>query len=137
MRRGVGLAAIRREMDRAERTGAPFALAFVDTVGLKAINDSKGHAAGDRVLRDVAGCIEQTLRRYDIVTRVGGDEFVFTLAATTIPQAEARCAQIAARLEGRASGAAMTVGLAALLKGDSSAQLIDRADQAMIASRRQ
>jgi diguanylate cyclase (GGDEF)-like protein/PAS domain S-box-containing protein len=135
MRRRVGLAAIRREMARAERTGEPFVLAFVDTVGLKAINDTEGHAVGDRVLRDVADCISETLRRYDLVTRVGGDEFVFTLAETSIPQAEARYAQIAKCLAKRSNGAAMTVGLAALVKGDTLAQLVDRADQAMIASR--
>jgi diguanylate cyclase (GGDEF)-like protein/PAS domain S-box-containing protein len=136
MRRRVGLAAIRREMDRAERTGEPFVLAFVDTVGLKLINDTEGHAVGDRVLRDVADCITETLRRYDLVTRVGGDEFVFTLAETSVPQAEARYAEIAKCLARRSNGAGMTVGLAALVKGDSLAQLVDRADQAMITSRR-
>lgn len=136
MRRRVGLAAIRREMDRAERTGETFVLAFVDTIGLKAINDTEGHAVGDRVLRDVASCISETLRRYDLVTRVGGDEFVFTLAETSIPQAEDRYHQIVKALARRSSGTGMTVGLATLVKGDSVAQLVDRADQAMIASRR-
>lgn len=136
MRRRVGLAAVRREMDRAERSGEPFVLAFVDTVGLKVINDTEGHAVGDRVLQDVASCITTTLRRYDLITRVGGDEFVFTLSEASIPQAEVRCRHIAECLASRASGAGMAVGLAALVKGDSLGQLIDRADQAMIASRR-
>ncbi len=136
MRRRIGLAAVRREMDRAERSGDTFVLAFVDTVGLKAINDTEGHAAGDRVLRDVASSITSTLRRYDLVTRVGGDEFVFTLAETTASQAESRCGRIGELLAGSASGAAVTIGLATLVKGDSVAQLVDRADQAMIAARR-
>ena len=62
MRRNVGLAAIQREMDRSERDGVLLVLAYVDIVGLKAINDTRGHSAGDRMLQDVAGCITNDLR---------------------------------------------------------------------------
>ncbi|HEV7770818.1 MAG TPA: HD domain-containing phosphohydrolase [Solirubrobacterales bacterium] len=137
MRRRVGLAAVQREMDRAERTGELLVLAFVDTVGLKAINDTQGHAAGDRVLQDLAGCLTDGLRSYDTVTRVGGDEFVCTHSGQTIAQAEARYEEISHRLAGRPSGARMRVGLAMRQKGDSLAELVDRADQEMIGSRRQ
>jgi len=136
MRRRVGLAAIQREMDRAERTGELLVLAFIDTVGLKAVNDTKGHGAGDRVLKDIAGCITDDLRSYDLVTRVGGDEFVCTMSGQTIAQADLRYQQIALRLGERPSAAQFTVGLAARQKGDSIDELIDRADQAMIGARR-
>jgi diguanylate cyclase (GGDEF)-like protein len=136
MGRRVGLAAVQREIDRSERSGETLVLAFVDTVGLKAINDSQGHAAGDRVLQDVAGCITDDLRSYDLVTRVGGDEFVCTLSGQSVAQAGARYEKMALRLAERASGARMTVGLAALESGDSLAELVDRADQAMILARR-
>lgn len=135
MRRRVGLAAVRREMDRAERTGEPLVLAFVDTIGLKAINDTQGHAAGDRALQDVAGCITRDLRSYDLVIRVGGDEFVCTLSGQTITQADARYENMSLRLAEGTSGARITVGLAALETGDSVGELVDRADQAMLGAR--
>jgi diguanylate cyclase (GGDEF)-like protein len=136
MGRQVGLAAVQREMDRSERIGEPMVLAFVDTVGLKAINDTQGHAAGDRVLEDIAGCIADDLRSYDLVTRVGGDEFVCTLSGQSVAEADARYEKISLRLAKGSNGAVMTVGLAALRAGDSLGELVDRADQAMIESRR-
>lgn len=136
MRRRVGLAAVQREIDRAERTGEPLVLAFVDTVGLKAINDTHGHRAGDRVLREVARSITDDLRSYDLVTRVGGDEFVCTLSGQSVDQARERYREISQRLAERSNGASMTVGLAAHQSGDSLEDLIDRADQAMIGARR-
>jgi len=136
MRRRVGLAAVQREMDRAERTGDLLVLAFVDTIGLKAINDTQGHGAGDQVLRDVAGCLTSDLRAYDIVTRVGGDEFVCTHSGQTIAQVDARYEEVSRRLAQRSSGARMRVGVAMRQKGDSLEELVDRADQAMIGARR-
>ena len=136
MRRGVGLAAIEREIARAERTGEPLVLVFVDTVGLKRTNDTKGHRAGDRMLREVADCLTADLRSYDVVTRIGGDEFVCALSGQTVEQARVRCDQISARLTERGNGSSITVGLAAYRKGDSLEALIDRADQAMLAVRR-
>jgi diguanylate cyclase (GGDEF)-like protein len=136
MGRRVGLAAIQREMDRAERSGESLVVAFIDTVGLKAINDSQGHAAGDRALQDVAGCIRADLRSYDLVARVGGDEFVCTLSGQSLAEAGARFEKMAVHLAMGPTGAGMTVGFAALQAGDSLEQLVDRADQAMIGARR-
>jgi diguanylate cyclase (GGDEF)-like protein len=137
MRRGVGLAAVQREMNRAERTGETLILAFVDTVGLKAINDTRGHAAGDKVLQEVAACITHDLRSYDLVARIGGDEFVCTLAGQSIAQAGARYREISTRLAAQANGARITIGFASRLEGDSVGDLVDRADQAMLEDRRQ
>ena len=50
LRRGVGLASLRREVARAHRNGEPLVLAFVDVDGLKAVNDTRGHHAGDLLL---------------------------------------------------------------------------------------
>jgi diguanylate cyclase (GGDEF)-like protein len=136
MRRGVGLAAIEREIARAERTAEPLVLVFVDTVALKRTNDTKGHRAGDRVLREVADCLTTDLRSYDVVTRIGGDEFLCALSGQTVDQARLRCDQIAARLTAHGNGSSITVGLAAHRNGDSLETLVDRADQAMLAERR-
>ena len=136
MGRAVGLAAVRREMDHAERTGEQLVLAFVDTVGLKEINDTWGHGAGDRVLEDVAAGLKEDLRSYDLVARIGGDEFVCTHPGQSAEQVDSRYGELSRRLTAGSTGARMRVGLATLRAGDSLGELVDRADQAMLADRR-
>jgi diguanylate cyclase (GGDEF)-like protein len=61
---------------RAMRSGEPLALIYIDLDGFKAINDTFGHAAGDRVLVGVAERLKNKVRETDLVGRLGGDEFV-------------------------------------------------------------
>jgi diguanylate cyclase (GGDEF)-like protein len=136
LRRHVGLAAIQREMDRTQRTRERLVVAFVDVNGLKSVNDTHGHAAGDQLLCDVARSIMQHLRSYDVIVRFGGDEFVCSLSGQDAAGARDRFQQIAAQLEDTAHGAAFTVGLAERLHDDSLDELIHRADGAMIELRR-
>ncbi len=67
----------RQPTGRRSRDG--FGLLIVDIDGFKALNDSHGHAAGDRVLKAVAGRLASSLRADDAVARWGGDEFVVVL----------------------------------------------------------
>jgi len=67
----IGLA-----MSRALRNGKPFALLYLDIDGLKAVNDTAGHAAGDEFVRAVARALQRALRKRDTIARLGGDEFV-------------------------------------------------------------
>lgn len=78
-RRGF-IEAAERELDRARRYNHPLALAFVDVRGLKGVNDSEGHRAGDRVLKDVASLLRESSRSHDLVGRIGGDELALLLA---------------------------------------------------------
>ena len=64
---------------RARRDGTMVALLFLDLDGLKKINDTLGHGAGDDALRAVAGVIGSTIRESDIAARIGGDEFCILL----------------------------------------------------------
>lgn len=65
-----------QQLKVARRTQTPCCLLFADLDGLKQINDSLGHAAGDKLLMDVAQILKQTFRDSDIAARLGGDEFV-------------------------------------------------------------
>ncbi|MEV4410741.1 EAL domain-containing protein [Catellatospora sp. NPDC049609] len=79
------------------RTGRPFGVLFLDLDGFKVVNDSLGHSAGDRLLKQVAKRIRSTLREADTVARYGGDEFLVLLDDITAPHTPA---QVAERLHG-------------------------------------
>lgn len=76
----------------AQRTGATFAVLFIDLDRFKNINDSLGHAFGDQALIEASARIQQTLREVDTLCRVGGDEFIAFLQ-----EADAFGAEIVAR----------------------------------------
>ncbi len=61
---------------RGRRAGTPIALLYLDIDHFKAINDGRGHAAGDQVLREFARRLKSSVRETDLVARIGGDEFV-------------------------------------------------------------
>ena len=73
-RRGF-LRELERLIARVSRYDAKGAMLFVDVDGLKAINDSFGHRAGDEALIEVAELLAQGVRKSDVVARIGGDEF--------------------------------------------------------------
>jgi diguanylate cyclase (GGDEF)-like protein len=70
------------ERVRAGRYRRPFTVAYLDLDDFKSVNDTQGHAAGDRLLRDVAEAMRAGVRRTDVVARLGGDEFVALLPET-------------------------------------------------------
>jgi GGDEF domain-containing protein len=72
------------ERARADRLRRPLVVAVADLDGFKEINDTLGHATGDRVLRDLVNQWRSRLRESDFVSRVGGDEFVFLLPDTDL-----------------------------------------------------
>jgi len=67
----------------AERMHSVFSLVFIDLDGMKRINDSLGHLAGDRALVETADLLGKCVRQSDIVARLGGDEFVLLLTTVT------------------------------------------------------
>jgi diguanylate cyclase (GGDEF)-like protein len=70
-------------LDRVARDDEAFALAFIDIDNFKAVNDSRGHAEGDRALSRIAGILQSSVRKTDVVARMGGDEFAVLLPAAT------------------------------------------------------
>jgi two-component system cell cycle response regulator len=80
------------EVERAQRYGRPLSLIMIDLDDLKGINDTHGHAAGDKVLQLVAGAIKEQIRIVDVPARIGGDEFIIVL-----PEAELDTATLVAK----------------------------------------
>ena len=136
LRRGPGMAALQREIDRNRRSpGKGLVAIFIDLDGLKAVNDRDGHAAGDERLRATVKAIRERLRSYDLVIRYGGDEFVCVL--TNSGEVEAARTAEALRehvLEG-AKGS-ISVGVAELQPDDDVDVLVARADLALYRGRR-
>jgi diguanylate cyclase (GGDEF)-like protein len=133
-RRGMGETAVINEIERARRSHQALVLAYVDSDGLKGVNDREGHAAGDALLRDLVALLRSKLRPYDPVVRWGGDEFVCTISNTDLEGARERFEEIRVALAEK-GGVPVSVGLAVLGEGDTLETLIERADAALLKAR--
>lgn len=137
LRRGAGLAALQREIDRHRRGGeGAVVVVFVDVDGLKEVNDRAGHAAGDDLLRDAVSAMRERLRSYDLIVRYGGDEFLCVLTGTTLEQAQRTAGMLREQVAAGTAGGIST-GIAELLHGDTVDTLVERADAALYAGRRE
>lgn len=128
---------------RSRRRGDPLALAVFDIDRFKAVNDTYGHAAGDAVLRMVAGLIERRLRDSDVFARLGGEEFAILLARATLPDglriAEALRQAIAALPMPALDGATVTASFGVTVHDPADSRfemLLDRADRALYDAKR-
>jgi diguanylate cyclase (GGDEF)-like protein len=128
------------EIERSRRYGRRFALAIGDLDGFKAINDSDGHPAGDRALEHVARLLDGALRASDTVFRIGGDEFALLLPETAAAEAADVAGRVAAAVAGDRElphDLAISFGVALFPDdGDSSKELIWRADKALYEAKR-
>jgi diguanylate cyclase (GGDEF)-like protein/PAS domain S-box-containing protein len=119
------------EIDRALRQGQPLSLLMIDIDLFKAFNDAYGHVAGDDALSCVGTTLNKLSRSFDVVGRVGGDEFAVALPTSTLENA----AQIAVRMTRALTSAhrpSVSVGYAALDSSRPDAtQLVREADQSL------
>ncbi len=123
----------------ARRHGTLVAIMFIDLDNFKFVNDSLGHHTGDALLKEVALRIKSVLREADMVSRLGGDEFLVILADFAAPEdagkvaqklLQAICAPIV--LEGRELRANASIGISVFPRdGDEAEDLIRHADTAM------
>jgi diguanylate cyclase (GGDEF)-like protein len=126
--RAAGMDDLEHEIDRARRTNATLVVAYIDVVGLKAVNDTYGHTAGDELLRCVVQALRRHLRTYDLIVRLGGDEFLCAMSGATRNDARTRFRAIRAALAAEPEHSEIKVGFATLSPQDSVDALIQRAD---------
>jgi len=136
-----------RELSRmiafTRRYGPPSSVIYFDVNGMKQINDTHGHPAGDAALRHVAEALCKNVRESDIVGRLGGDEFGVILAQTSQEQANAKAVSLAQAIANTSLrwGTAVIEVSAAYgvysFTGSDDAQLaIEAADKAMYQQKR-
>jgi diguanylate cyclase (GGDEF)-like protein len=128
-RPGFAVAAARQRA-MAERRGESVTLAVIDLDDFKAVNDRDGHAAGDRLLVEIAGAWSASLRPGDLLARFGGDEFILMILGATADQVDAILARLAA-----AHPAAWTAGTVLCSNEESLDEAIDRADARLYAAK--
>ncbi|MGZ8652024.1 MAG: GGDEF domain-containing protein, partial [Actinomycetota bacterium] len=128
----------------ALRTHTPLALMFLDLDGLKRVNDTLGHAAGDGMITEGAFVLRETFRASDLIARVGGDEFCVLFAAESYHSAKIALARLknavdlANTHEGRPFVLSFSAGVAMFDPDDPCTldQLIARADEQMYVRKR-
>lgn len=135
-----GMELMANEISKAQRLNHPLCCLLIDIDHFKQINDNYGHSAGDQVLIKVAAAMQKALRRYDILFRYGGEEFVVIFPELTLAEARIsaeRIRQICAELplsteDGQQIRLTLSGGLTALQEMDSDAdRLLKRADAAL------
>jgi diguanylate cyclase (GGDEF)-like protein/PAS domain S-box-containing protein len=132
-------------LGHAHRLGRPLAVMFVDVDHFKLINDTLGHAVGDRLLRGLAERLSACVREDDTVARMGGDEFTFVFSGMTRPEDAARMAEKVLRavaepfdLDGRDLRVTASLGIAVYpVDGDGPDGLLQSADAAMYRAKEQ
>ena len=135
----LGTDALSRAVAAAGRDKAMLAVLFVDLDGFAAVNDSAGHAAGDRLLAETAGRLRDCVRSSDIVMRLGGDEFALVLTEVSKPADAAQVARNTIdtlskpyRLSHGPVFVSASIGIAVYPNDGSSAEeLLQHADLAM------
>jgi diguanylate cyclase (GGDEF)-like protein len=127
-----------RLIARVQRYEGTAAMLFVDLDGLKMINDSFGHRAGDEALIEVAGLLAKGIRRSDVVARIGGDEFGILLERADESSAEETAARLTNLIgdcefshDGDALPLSVAIGIAMIEAGDTAEQVMARADAEM------
>jgi len=120
------------EIARAQRNGAPLAVAVLDLDFFKRFNDSFGHPAGDELLRAVSDAWAGAVRPTDLLARLGGEEFGVILPDADIPAASAILERLGAVVP---CDQTVSIGLTLHVGGEESGATMERADRALYAAK--
>ncbi len=138
--------ALEREVSGAQRYGHGLALCMIDLDHFKRVNDTHGHLFGDRVLHEFGRLLNESIRKYDVGCRYGGEEFAVILPDTSLDKAMALCERFRERVkaheftyENLTIHITTSVGVAARPAGGiiTGRQLIDLADKALYRAKSQ
>lgn len=120
---------LRRMTAHAARHDRPFAIVSLDVDGLKAVNDSRGHQAGDALLRGIGDALRAVLRSEDIAVRTGGDEFVVLIPDADRGDAVAVVHRIRQRITALGDhGGSVSSGIAVWRRGSDPTEALRQAD---------
>ena len=136
-RRGF-LRELERLIARVSRYGAKAAMLYVDVDGLKVINDTFGHRAGDQALIQVADLLATGVRKSDVVARIGGDEFGILLECAEEQAAHETAARLIDQIaacevihEGFSLPMSVAIGVGMIEATDTAELVMSRADEEM------
>lgn len=129
-----------KEIERAKRYLNALSVIMLDIDHFKRINDTYGHAVGDKVLKQLATTVQLVIRKSDIFARVGGEEFVILCPETDTEQAKLLANKIrqeieAARFE-EAGKLTSSFGVAQYVIGEDKENLLKRADDALYCAKK-
>jgi diguanylate cyclase (GGDEF)-like protein len=127
------------EASRSLRYGHPLTVIYLDLNKFKQINDTYGHLAGDQVLKEFAANLNAVFRLSDLVSRVGGDEFVIVLPECSINQVDpllARLRHMEVDWDGQKIPVSFSAGWVGYEKGESLEHFLERADRTLYAHKR-
>ncbi|MFV9675382.1 MAG: diguanylate cyclase [Anaerolineales bacterium] len=128
------------EVERAKRYSRPLSIIMIDMDKLKVINDTSGHAAGDEALKLVARSIQRSIRKVDLGTRFGGDEFVVLLPEADREEAAAvakRIREAILAVEFESGKLSVSMGVVQWHSGfETSKDFVHAADEAMYLAKR-
>jgi diguanylate cyclase len=129
-------------LSRAKRKNHDFAIMFIDLDGFKNVNDTLGHDVGDALLKDVAIRLTSTVREEDLVSRIGGDEFIIVFEETCREELETISSRIIGSignpyfLADKEAHVTPSIGIALFPEhGVEIDSLVDHADKAMYAAK--
>jgi diguanylate cyclase (GGDEF)-like protein len=129
---------LERLIARVDRYGINAAMLFVDLDGLKMINDTFGHRAGDEALIQVANLLAKGVRSSDVVARIGGDEFGILLEASDENDAHETATRLVDLIctceflhDGDALPLSVAIGVGMIDGLDTAEEVMQRADEAM------
>ncbi|MGH9055401.1 MAG: diguanylate cyclase [Acidimicrobiales bacterium] len=128
-----------REVSRAERTHEPLSLVVFDVDHFKTVNDTRGHLAGDEVLRSIGGVLGGAVREMDLVARYGGEEFALVLPGCAQDDAVRVVCRVTESMGAKADleGITLSSGVATLpLNASDGLALVGAADAALYESKR-